>query len=332
MCKWIQHGTMLFKCLSCTVSKMARQCLCTSQSKYSPPNQTEHQSSTTAPAQPQFLCRTVELGSSTAGNSSIKLHQIRDNNQPLGLWTCLTTQVSSFLNSKHGEKQQLVLEVISMKNGKHERSWKVSLVPPYTWKQALIKTNCILKNWKEGERGNLTDLCLEKKAEMKAEQREETVLHPKDNIQALPMIYLQFLTAVWSGINSPDHLPAVPELGESAGRLARTKLSVRNCRSTAPGWPRRMGQVRALQILPAPRHLTASSDCHPGFPWVAFSGGGLWVLGVFPGWGEQGSWVSICVVVFFFFNPSAQPCAPEEHANLRSCLVINWLPNPFSSA
>lgn len=112
-----------------------------------------------------------------------------------------------------------------MRNGKHERSWKVSLVPPYTWKQALIKTNYILKNCKEGERGNLTDLCQAKKAEMKAEQREETILHPKDSIQALPMIYLQFPTAVWSGINSPGHLPAVPEQGEAAGHPARTELS-----------------------------------------------------------------------------------------------------------
>lgn len=78
----------------------------------------------------------------------------------------------------------------------------MSLLPPHTWKRALIKTNYILKNWREEGRGNLTDLCLGKKtAEMKAEQREETILHPKDNIQALPVMYLQFLTAVWSGIN-----------------------------------------------------------------------------------------------------------------------------------
>lgn len=67
------------------------------------------------------------------------------------------------LNSSHRQQQQLVSQVISTKNGKQERSWKVSPAPPCTWKQALIKTNYSLKSWKEGERGNLTDLCLGKK-------------------------------------------------------------------------------------------------------------------------------------------------------------------------
>lgn len=213
-----------------------------------------------------------------------------------------------------------------MKNGKHERSWKVSLVPPYTWKQALIKTNYILKNWKEGERGNLTDLCLEKKAEMKAEQREETILHPKDNIQALLMIYLQSLTAVWSGINSPDHLPAVPELGESAGHPARTKLSVRNGITAGAQLQADRGGRGRRTADPA---STKTPHSLIRLPPRLFLGWFFWERAVgfrgFPWLGGPGRFGFYLCCCFFFLNPSVQPCA------LRSCLVMNWLPNPFSS-
>lgn len=142
-----------------------------------------------------------------------------------------------------------------MSNGEHESSWKVSLLPPHTCKRALIKTNYILRSWRERERGNLTDLCLGKKAEMKAEQREESILHPEDNIEALPVMYLQFLTAVWSGINSADHLAAVPELGESAGHPARTELCLRNGMRAGAQLQAELGQPRALPA--APGHLRA---------------------------------------------------------------------------
>lgn len=137
---------------------------------------------------------------------------------------------------------------------------------------------------------------------MKAEQREETIPHAKANIQALPMIYQQFLTAVWSGTNSPDHPAAVPELGAPAGHAARTKLSQGKEGMAAEPSCTAQGSSEPLQLLHPQPGPTATQGCGSGgFP----------------------CWVPGFAVWFCFLNPI--------HTNLRSCLLMTWLPKPFPS-
>lgn len=136
------------------------------------------------------------------------------------------------LTSRYMEKKEHVVKVISMKNGKHKTSLKISLVLPYTWKyKALIKPNYSLKNWKEKGRGNLTALSLEKKAKVRPEQREVRLssiwplfLHPKDKIQALPLYISNFKQLFGVELTHQTTYQLSLSLRASSGHPASCKL------------------------------------------------------------------------------------------------------------